>query len=64
MGAGVRLLKPVVELQLEVERDWQTVARLEVGLKVPLDALDPALGLRIAGSQKYQSRSAARRSAA
>ena len=47
MRAGIGLLKPRIELQLEVEVIGKAPSRLEVRLEVSLQALDDALGLRI-----------------
>ncbi len=63
--ARVDLREPAVELVLEVELVGEHAARFEVGLRVALQALDAALGLRIGRLAELPARpSAARRSAA
>ena len=51
---ALTLVEPGVELVLEVELVREHAARLEVGLRVALQPLDRALGLRIAASQNRQ----------
>jgi hypothetical protein len=52
--AAVDADKPGVELGLEVELVRERATGLEVRLRVALQPLDRALGLRIAGSQNFQ----------
>src|SRR4051794_34857523 len=47
--ARVDLAEPGVELRLEVQLVSEDAAGLEVGLRVALQALDRALGLRVGG---------------